>query len=127
MAKLDIGKIITAAVREGVSQAATAPTNSLEPHDVGQVAAIVEGVAKPAIQEAQARVDYITNQESLPASWSFNAAVVAVVSGALTVYGALSDGYIPASDNLVIIGTAGTLISATMWLIGRLRGKPIGQ
>ncbi len=127
MAKLDIGKIVTAAVMAGVHQAATAPTNTLEPHDAGQVAAIVAAEARPAIQEVQAKVDYITNQESLPTSWSFNAAVVAVVSGALTIYGALSDGYIPTDDNLIIIGTVGTLISAAMWLIGRIRGKPIGQ
>lgn len=123
----NIGAAVTAAIATGVLQAASAPTNSLQPHDAGQVTAIVEQAAKPIVKEMQARVDYITSNESLPASWSFNAAVLATVSSALTIYGALSDGLQLDKDQVILIGAGGTLLSALAWLIGRWRGKPIGQ
>lgn len=127
MPKIDLGRIVTAAIAAAATQAASSPTTELTQKDVPQVVDIAHEAVKPAVREAQARIDYIASQESLPTSWSFNAAVLAVVSSCLTIYGALADGYVASADNIILIGAGGTLLSAAGWLIGRIRGKPIGQ
>jgi hypothetical protein len=127
MAGVNIGNVVTAAIATAAAQAASSPNNDMQASDVNKVVSIAEDAARPIVREMQSRVDYITNNESLPKSWSFNAAVVAVLSSALTIYGALSDGLQMDKDQIILIGAGGTLISAAGWLIGRIRGKPIGE
>lgn len=124
---VDFEKALNSAIAVAASATARDPRTDLAPKDVPAVVEVAKEMVKPVIADAQARYDYATNNESLPTSWSFNSAWIAVLSSGLTIYGALADGYVAADDNVILIGSGGMLISAAGWLIGRFRGKPIGS
>jgi hypothetical protein len=124
---LDLIRSATAAIAAGTAAAATKSDNNMTQADVSKVVAAATPIVEAGLREAQSRVDYITNNESLPASWTFNSAILALLSSGLTLYGALSDGYQANADQIVVIGAGGTFLSAVGWFVGRWRGKPIGQ
>lgn len=125
--RIDLTAVATAAVAAGAAAAASDPRVLMDQEDVGQVVKAAEPVVKEAVREAQATVDYLTNNESLPQSWSFNTALTTVVSSALGIYGALSDGYDPSVDNLVLTGLLVSFISGVTGIYARVFvKKPIG-
>jgi hypothetical protein len=63
MAKIDLGKILAAAVSAGAAQVAGDSSTKMEPKDAKAVVVATQQVAKEEVKEAQATVDVLTNQE----------------------------------------------------------------
>ncbi len=128
MAKIDLGNVLTAAIASAATQMAASPNNNLPQKDIPQIVDTAKEVAAPVLREAQARIDYITNNESLPTSYSFTGGLTAVLGAIGTVTTALYDGYDPASDNAILIPALVTVAGCAWVLYGRLvRNKPIGS
>lgn len=63
MAKIDLGRILAAAVAIGASQVAADTSNKMVPKDAKAVVVATSVAAREEVKEAQATVDVLTNQE----------------------------------------------------------------
>lgn len=124
----DIKTAAVSAIAAGVANAAADPSSAITQSDVHAVTAAVTQAAAPALADAQARLDYATNNESLLTSYSATGGLTVVVGSVFTIIEKLSDGYQPVVDNPALLFPVVTLLGGAWVLYGRLfRSKPIGQ
>jgi hypothetical protein len=124
---INLKETVSNAIAASAAQAAADPNNSVDHADVPKVIAAAQAVAAPAVQEAQSRLDYITNNESPFQSWGNAAGVTGTITALYGIVIALHDGFQPIEDQTLMITGIGAGISAALFFIGRWRGKPIGE
>ena len=124
---INLKETVSNAIAASAAQAAADPTNSVDHADIPKVIATAQQVAAPAVQEAQSRLDYLTNNESPFQSWGNAAGVTGTITALYGIVIALHDGFQPIEDQTLMITGIGAGISAALFFIGRWRGKPIGE
>src|SRR5690348_13653539 len=124
---INLKETVSNAIAASAAQAAADPSNSVDHADIPKVIATAQAVAAPAVQEAQSRIDYITNNENPFQSWGNAAGVTGTITALYGIVIALHDGFQPIEDQTLMITGIGAGISAALFFIGRWRGKPIGE
>jgi hypothetical protein len=124
---INLKETVTAAIAAGTATAASDPNSNVTHSDVPGVIAAASAAAAPAVQEAQSRIDYITNNESPFQSWGNAAGVTGTITALYGIVIALHDGFQPVEDQTLMITGIGAGVSAALWFVGRFRGKPIGE
>lgn len=129
MADIDLNRAISAAITAGVTAVAADPSTPLHQQQVPQVVDAANQVVQnlPSVKAAQATFDYATSNESPFASWGVYGAISSGFSGGYTILEALWDGFDPTNDKSSILTGGMALLACGLFLLGRYRGKPIGQ
>lgn len=126
--KLNIKGAVIAALHAGATAAAADPGTSMAHKDVPAIVEVVRQQVAPVLNDAQARLDYATNNESLATSYAFTGSAASVIGAVLGVVQQLWDGYNPTDDNAALLPFLVVLVGAGWALYGRLvRSKPIGS
>lgn len=124
---INLKETVSNAIAASAAQAAADPASNVDHTDIPKVIATAQQVAAPAVQEAQSRIDYLTNNESPFQSWGNAAGVTGTITALYGIVIALHDGFQPIEDQTLMITGIGAGISAALFFIGRWRGKPIGE